>query len=85
MWCFIIITMSFKMCSFRISNPSIPGLLDFLRSYSKLCRVLADEVCIKYSVELSDLELEDVKIDDDNNDVQITVAENKSPNGMNMY
>ena len=71
--------------SFHISNPSIPGLSDFLRSYSKLCRVLADEVCIKYSVELSDLELEDINIDDDDDDVEITTAERKSPNGMTMY
>lgn len=74
------------MCAFYISNDSIPGLLDFLRSYSKLCRILADEICIKYCVELSDLELENIKIDDnDNNDVQIEVTENKSPNGMNVY
>ena len=77
--------MLLKYVFFHTSNPSIPRLLDFLRSYSKLCRVLADEICIKYSVELSDLELDVINITDDKDDIQTTTAENKSPNGMTMY
>lgn len=69
--------------SFCISNLSIPGLSDFLRSYSKLCRILADEICIKYTVELSDLALEDIDIEDDN--VEINVTEDKLPHGMNAW
>jgi len=45
---------------FIISDHNIPGLVDFLKSYCKLCRVLADELCAKYSLEFSDLELEDI-------------------------
>ena len=55
--------------------------MDFLRSYSKLCRKLADEICIKYTVELSDLELEDINIDDDKAEIKVT--EDRPPNGMN--
>ena len=74
------------LCSSYISNLGIPGLMDFLRSYFKLCRILANEICIKYSVELSDLELEDINIDDDDNDsVQIIVTETESLNGMSMF
>jgi len=69
-----------KFSSFCISNLSIPGLSDFLKLYSKLCRILADEICIKYSVKLSDLELEDIITADD---MECKVAENLL-NGMNM-
>lgn len=64
-----------------ISNLSIPGLLDFLKLYSKLCRILADEICIKYSVKLLDLELEDINIADD---MECKVTENSPLNGMNV-
>ena len=69
--------------SFYTSNHRIPGLLDFLKSYSKLCRTLADEICIKYTVELSDLGLVDINMDDNN--VEIKVTEEKPSNGMNDY
>lgn len=45
---------------YHSSNHDIPGLVDFLKSYCKLCSVLAEELCTKYSLELSDLELEDI-------------------------
>ncbi|XP_065912368.1 uncharacterized protein [Dysidea avara] len=54
----------FKQCKQlikeAISDHGIPGLVNFLKSYCKLCSVLADELCTKYSLELSDLELEDI-------------------------
>ena len=67
--------------SLYASNHSIPGLLDFLKSYSKLCRTLADEICIKYTLELSDLGLVDISIDDNNAEIKVT--EEKPSDGMN--